>query len=92
MTEVAQPNPALGCEPVCPICDCPTLMEGDFVDVGVGQIKCSPDVCPWCGYVQPSGYPHYDGVDDIPSYFAYLRKCWELQVWPWKELAKRRKK
>ena len=61
----------------CPVCNNQTLHDGEYVDVGVGHVQCSPDFCPTCGYAQPS--PHRDE----PYTYDQMRKLWEMQIDPW---------
>lgn len=61
---------------MCPICNNDTFEEGEYVDVGVGMVQCSPGGCFYCGYVEKSGY-EYD--QDTPT-FDQFSKLWELQV------------
>ncbi len=68
-----------GCKP-CPVCGNKSCVEGEYVDVGVGSIKCSPDTCDVCGYAEMS--PHAKAELDGFT-FEMIEKCWELQVWPW---------
>lgn len=65
-----------GCE-CCPNCGNLTLNSGESVDVGVGQVQCSPDFCEFCGYVQPGLY--------TANQYTYQQfaKLWELQIDPW---------
>lgn len=63
----------------CPVCH--TLegyCEGEYVDVGVGNVQCSPDYCQQCGYIQPGGNFDEGTMLDTEQY----RKCWELQTPP----------
>ena len=46
-------------EPQCPICReglSGGFIEGEWVDVGVGSIQCTPDYCERCGYEQAGNY------------------------------------
>lgn len=50
--------------PRCPICGEGTsgaFITGEFVDVGVGSVQCTPDLCYRCGYEQPGNYSD-DGI------------------------------
>lgn len=64
---------------ICPLCGNRSCVEGEYVDVGVGSIKCSPDCCNVCGYSESS--PHRE-PDPGEFTFEMVQKCWELQVWP----------
>lgn len=63
----------------CPVCGNKSCEEGEYVDVGVGSIKCSPDHCDVCGYSESSPYRDL-GPEEFT--FEMVAKCWELQVWP----------
>lgn len=37
----------------CPVCKNHDLfVEGDYVDVGVGSVQCSPSYCMSCGWIE----------------------------------------
>ena len=61
---------------ICPICNNDTLEEGEFCDVGVGYVKCGPDHCYFCDYIEPSSHHPFD------LGFSHYIKCWELQIYP----------
>ena len=65
-----------GCD-ACPICGNSTLITGEYVDIGVGSIQCSPDACEFCGYCQQGLYTEnrYTGEQ--------FSKLWEMQIDPW---------
>ena len=65
-----------GCE-ACPVCNNQTLMTGEYVDVGVGCVQCSPDFCEFCGYCQSGLY-----TENQYTYDQFL-KLWEIQIDPW---------
>ena len=61
--------------PICPICtnEC---IEGEYVDIGVGMQKCSPDFCDSCWWYELGFYEEPILTD------SQFKKCWELQVAP----------
>ena len=59
----------------CPVCKEISLEPGDTCDVGVGWVKCAPDHCPNCGYVE-------QGPDPSDKPIEHYRKCWEEGVSP----------
>lgn len=66
-------------ENICPVCNNDSLEEGEYVDVGFGincGVKCSPDHCYFCEYIEPSIHNTFD----LP--ISHFEKCWELQVYP----------
>lgn len=61
--------------PSCPVCGeniRGLFVEGEFVDVGVGHVKCSPDICDRCGYEEVGSY-----CDETRhnSRIEYVRDC-----------------
>jgi len=65
-----------GCD-TCPICENKTLNTGEYVDVGIGCVQCSPDFCEFCGYCQSGLY-----TENQYTYEQFL-KLWEMQIDPW---------
>ena len=64
----------------CPICESTThFYEGERVGVGFGGgdygVKCGPDHCDHCGYIEQGPDP-----DDKP--IEYYQECWKNQVSP----------
>jgi len=59
---------------LCPICNNDYLIEGEQVDVGPGYVKCGPDHCEFCEYVECGC------IDELS--FSHFEKCWELQIYP----------
>jgi hypothetical protein len=61
-------------------------MEGEYVDVGCGFLKASPDTCDYCGYAEASH--HRDG--DTP--LDFFVDCWERQIPPYEHFHEYEKK
>lgn len=60
----------------CPVCKSTEYYgEGEYVDIGVGYQKCSPDWCEQCGYIESGGY-----INSLP--FEYYKQRWETKVDP----------
>lgn len=60
---------------LCPICKSPDLTPGELVDVAVGFVKCGPDVCDNCGFIEP-------GPDPRDRTIEHYRACWAKNLWP----------
>lgn len=55
----------------CPVCNSTEFyIEGEYVDIGVGLIKCSPDICEKCGYIESNGLPN-----QLP--YRYYKERWD---------------
>ena len=64
--------------PVCPVCSNDSLEEGERVDVGFGTamgVKCGPDHCNVCGYVEAGPDPHDPPIE-------YFKDCWAKGINP----------
>lgn len=60
----------------CPVCGHKTCQVGDCVE----HAKVMPDHCFVCGWTESNGTEMY------PDNFEYVKKCWELQVCPYKHM------
>jgi hypothetical protein len=69
---------------VCPVCDSAEFyIEGEYVDIGVGYQKCSPDMCDQCGYIESNGKKN-----QLP--FEYYKERWDTKIDPIAEYPKLR--
>lgn len=65
---------------ICPVCNNHSLRTGEYVDIGVGEQKVSPDFCDVCGYTDDWRLLDRAGL-------SALEKCWELQIDFWNQNA-----
>jgi len=61
---------------ICPVCGHKTCQVGEYVE----HAKVSPDSCFICGWIEGNGTEAY------PDNYEYVKKCWELQICPYKNM------